>query len=44
MGKARVEAFLTDLEVQRQVAVSTQNQAFNAILFLYGTERAGKTG
>ncbi len=27
--------FLTDLTVNRQVASSTQNQAFNALLFLY---------
>jgi integron integrase len=35
MGSAEIEAFLTHLAVDRQVAASTQNQAFNAILFLY---------
>jgi integron integrase len=35
MGTPEVEAFLTHLAVDRQVAASTQNQAFNAILFLY---------
>ena len=35
MGKVEVEAFLTYLAVEGKVAASTQNQAFNAILFLY---------
>ena len=35
MGTAEIEAFLTHLAVQEQVAASTQNQALNAILFLY---------
>ena len=35
MGKDEVEAFLTYLAVEGKVAASTQNQAFNAILFLY---------
>lgn len=35
MGKAEVEAFLTYLAVEGKVAASTQNQAFNAIIFLY---------
>jgi integron integrase len=35
MGKAEVEAFLTYLAVEGKVSASTQNQAFNAILFLY---------
>ncbi len=35
MGKAEVEAFLTHLAVKGNVAPSTQNQALNAILFLY---------
>lgn len=35
MGKAEIEAFLSDLVMTRNVAPSTQNQAFNAILFLY---------
>lgn len=35
MGAAEVEAFLTGLAVQEQVAASTQNQALAALLFLY---------
>jgi site-specific recombinase XerD len=35
MGAPEVERFLSDLAVKRQVAASTQNQAFNALLFLY---------
>ncbi len=35
MGAPEVEAFLTHLAVARQVAASTQNQALNAIIFLY---------
>lgn len=35
MGKPEIEAFLTHLAVQRQVAASTQNQALSALLFLY---------
>src|SRR5262245_64340147 len=35
MGKPEVEAFLSHLAVQSRVAASTQNQALNAILFLY---------
>ena len=42
MGKPEVETFLTHLAVDRHVAASTQNQALNAVLFLYkevlGTE------
>jgi len=34
-GEPKVEAFLSDLAVRGKVAVSTQNQAFNALLFLY---------
>jgi site-specific recombinase XerD len=30
-----VRAFLTDLAVNQNVSASTQNQAFNALLFLY---------
>ena len=30
-----VERFLSDLAVNQKVATSTQNQAFNALLFLY---------
>ena len=35
MGKEEVEAFLTHLAVDRLVSSSTQNQALQAILFLY---------
>jgi len=35
MGKPEIERFLSYLEVNRNMASSTQNQALNAILFLY---------
>src|SRR4051794_41207509 len=35
MGSAEINAFLTHLAVQGNVAASTQNQAFAALLFLY---------
>ena len=35
MTEAEVNAFLTDLAVNRHVAASTQNQALCALLFLY---------
>lgn len=35
MGADEVTAFLTDLAVRGNVAASTQNQALNAVLFLY---------
>ena len=35
MGKGEVEIFLSHLAKARNVAVSTQNQALNALLFLY---------
>lgn len=35
MGEPEVAAFLTHLAVARRVSASTQNQALNAILFLY---------
>src|SRR5437660_10144482 len=34
-GTAKVELFLSDLAVNGNVSASTQNQAFNALLFLY---------
>jgi integrase len=34
-GEAKVEQFLSDLAVNGKVAAATQNQAFNALLFLY---------
>lgn len=35
MGKHQIESYLTHLAVNLKVASSTQNQAFNALLFLY---------
>jgi integron integrase len=35
MGKTEVEKFLTHLAVERRVAAPTQNQALNALVFLY---------
>jgi len=35
MGQPEVEAFLTWLAVEKHVSKSTQNQAFNALIFLY---------
>jgi site-specific recombinase XerD len=35
IGKMEVEAFLTWFAVERKVSPSTQNQALQAILFLY---------
>jgi integron integrase len=35
MGSQEIEAFLTHLAVDQKVAASTQNQALNALLFLY---------
>jgi integron integrase len=35
MGSAEIEAFLSHLAVDQQVAASTQNQALSALLFLY---------
>jgi integron integrase len=35
LGKAEVEAFLTNLAARHDVAASTQNQALSALLFLY---------
>jgi integron integrase len=35
MGEIEIKAFLTNLAVNKNVAASTQNQAFNALLFLY---------
>src|SRR6267378_2221269 len=34
-GESKIEAFCTDLAVNGKVAPSTQNQAFNALVFLY---------
>jgi integrase len=35
MGVAEINAFLTHLAVDQNVAASTQNQALNALVFLY---------
>ena len=35
LGAAEVEQFLTHLAVDRKVSASTQNQALQAVLFLY---------
>ncbi|HFU76176.1 MAG TPA: integron integrase [Arcobacter sp.] len=35
MGKIEIESFLSFLATKKKVSPSTQNQAFNAILFLY---------
>lgn len=35
MGATELTAFLSDLAIRRNVAASTQNQALNALLFLY---------
>jgi len=35
MGADEVNAFLSSLAAERNVAVSTQNQALSALLFLY---------
>jgi integron integrase len=35
MGEGEVRAFLTHLAARQNVAASTQNQAFNALVFLY---------
>ena len=38
MGKPEIESFLSHLAVIGNVAASTQNQAFNALLFLSGAK------
>lgn len=35
LGKLEIEAFLSDLAVERNVSAATQNQALSALLFLY---------
>jgi integron integrase len=37
MGKTEIDAFLTHLAVDQNVAAATQNQALNALVFLYKT-------
>jgi Phage integrase, N-terminal SAM-like domain len=41
MGADEVKAFLSHLATQTNVAASTQNQAFSAVLFLYQEVRFG---
>src|SRR6266699_3772238 len=40
-SEAKVEGFLTHLAVHGKVAASTQNQAFNALLFLHVLRTGG---
>ncbi|MDJ0708639.1 MAG: site-specific integrase [Leptolyngbyaceae cyanobacterium MO_188.B28] len=42
MGRAEVEAFLPHLVAEGNVSVSTQNQALNALLFLYRNVHCSK--
>ena len=35
MGESEINAFLTDLAINKKVSASTQNQALSALLFLY---------
>jgi len=34
-GEQKIEQFLTDLAVNKNIAQATQNQAMNALVFLY---------
>jgi hypothetical protein len=36
-SEKKLERFLTDLALSKNVSASTQNQALNAIVFLYGS-------
>jgi integron integrase len=44
MGAAQVRGFLTHLAVDRKVAAATQNQALNALVFLYREVVGGELG
>ena len=44
MGTVEVRGFLTHLAVQRNVAAATQNQALNALVFLYREVIGGELG
>ena len=44
MGTAEVRGFLTHLAVERNVAAATQNQALNALVFLYREVIGGELG
>ena len=37
MGRDEISGFLSHLAVDERLSASTQNQAFNALLFLYKT-------
>ena len=43
-GEAKIEAFLTHLEVKAMVAAATQNQAMNALVFLRDSNDPGAAG
>ena len=44
MGAAEVQAYLSHLATERQVAAATQNQALNALVFLYREVLGGELG
>ena len=44
MGAIEVRAFLTDLAAQRRVSAATQNQALNALVFMYRDVIGGELG
>ena len=44
MGTVEVRDFLTHLAVERKVAAATQNQALNALVFLYREVIRGELG
>jgi hypothetical protein len=44
MGALEIEPFLSHLTQEANVSASTQNQAFNALLFVYRNIFAGSTG
>jgi site-specific recombinase XerD len=44
MGEREITEFLTHLAAEKNVAASTQNQAFAALLFLYQQVLAPQTG
>ncbi len=44
MGTAEVRAFLTHLAAERKVAAATQNQALNALVFMYREVIGGELG
>ena len=44
MGESEIAQFLSSLATDRHVSASTQNQAFNAVLFLYKEVLGKKIG